>query len=248
MTDELDLDQGRDTPDAAPPTAPEERPPLELTEVALEGLLFVAERPLTRREIASLAGVDRDTVDQRLGDLEVSLAERGIRLVIDGDRVELATAPDAGALVARYVGADAIRSALLAEGLAGVPSVRTINRILGRRGALDGKRRTRRPAPPRGWYLPDLAASKAELDGVDIVEGLALKGGPQVEVLNLVSLHGGLVASWPVAMPVTTDVTLQALVEHWREVGLPRVGIGVVGEPGRAPERPEGSRRLLRLA
>jgi hypothetical protein len=120
------------------------------------------------------------------------------------------------------VGAAVIRQELLGEGLGPVPSVRTINRILGRRGALDGKRRTRRPAPPRGWYLPDLASGKAELDCVDIVEGLVIKGGPQVEVLNSVSLHGGLVASWPVAMPVTTDVTLQALEEHWREVGLPR--------------------------
>jgi segregation and condensation protein B len=39
----------------------------------------------------------------------VSLRERGIRLVVAGDRVELATAPEAGPLVARYVGADAIR-------------------------------------------------------------------------------------------------------------------------------------------
>src|SRR5688572_28153922 len=31
------------------------------------------------------------------------------RLLIDGDRVELATAPEGGALVARYVGADAVR-------------------------------------------------------------------------------------------------------------------------------------------
>mgnify|MGYP003693657639 CR=1 FL=1 len=45
----------------------------ELTEASLEALLFVAERPLSRREIATLAGVDRATVDARLGDLEVSL-------------------------------------------------------------------------------------------------------------------------------------------------------------------------------
>lgn len=107
MTDELDLEL--EGAESAAAMSPEERPPLELTEAGLEGLLFVAERPLTRREIATLAGVDRDIVDQRLGDLEVSLAERGIRLVLDGDRVELATAPEAGALVARYVGADAIR-------------------------------------------------------------------------------------------------------------------------------------------
>jgi segregation and condensation protein B len=97
-------------PDETEPAATdEERPPLELTETALEALLFVAERPLTRREIAALVGTDRATVDARLGDLEMSLRERGIRLLTDGDRVELATAPDAGAVVARYVGADAIR-------------------------------------------------------------------------------------------------------------------------------------------
>jgi segregation and condensation protein B len=87
----------------------QDRPPLELTEAALEALLFVAERPLSRREIAALAGTDRATVDERLGDLEVALRDRGVRLLVDGDRVELATAPDGGALVARYIGADAIR-------------------------------------------------------------------------------------------------------------------------------------------
>ena len=87
----------------------EAQPPIELTEAALEALLFVAERPLSRREIAALAGADRATVDERLGDLETSLRQRGIRLVVDGDRVELVTAAEAGALVARYVGADAVR-------------------------------------------------------------------------------------------------------------------------------------------
>jgi segregation and condensation protein B len=104
-------------PDARPePVVPGAEPgsessaePLGLTEAALEALLFVAERPLGRREIAALAGIDRETVDARIGDLEVSLAARGIRLVASGDRVELATAPEAGRLVGRYVGADATR-------------------------------------------------------------------------------------------------------------------------------------------
>ena len=48
-------------------------------------------------------------MDERLGDLEVSLSGRGIRLILSGDRVELATAAEAGVLVARYVGADAVR-------------------------------------------------------------------------------------------------------------------------------------------
>jgi segregation and condensation protein B len=90
----------------AQPAAP---PPGELTEAQLEALLFVAEKPLTRSEISALAGVDRDTVDARIGDLAVSLAERGLRLVESGEKVELATAPEAGVLIARYVGADAPR-------------------------------------------------------------------------------------------------------------------------------------------
>jgi len=94
---------------AAAPVDAERPAPIELTEAALEALLFVAEKPLSRREIAGLAGTDRATVDARLGDLEVSLRARGIRLLIDGDRVELATAPDGGPLVARYVGAEAVR-------------------------------------------------------------------------------------------------------------------------------------------
>jgi hypothetical protein len=119
------------------------------------------------------------------------------------------------------VGAAVIRQALGQRGHSPLPSVRTINRILRRRGALDGRQRTRRPPPPRGWYLPELARAQVELDSFDIVEGLVIKDGPQVEVLNGVSLHGGLAASWPVQSPVTTDLTLASLQEHWRAVGLP---------------------------
>src|SRR6516164_7022512 len=119
------------------------------------------------------------------------------------------------------IGAEPIRQALLAQGVAGVPSVRTINRILARRGALDRRQRTRRPPPPASWYLPDVAAARAELDSFDIVEGLVIKDGPEVEVLNGVSLHGGLVASWPTAAPITAALTVASLTEHWRAVGLP---------------------------
>jgi segregation and condensation protein B len=100
---------GEDREPGEPATTEADAPAGELTEAQLEALLFVAERPLSRTEIARLAGVDRETVDERLGDLEVALGDRGIRLVLNGDRVELATAAEAGALVARYVGADAVR-------------------------------------------------------------------------------------------------------------------------------------------
>jgi segregation and condensation protein B len=87
----------------------ERQPDAQLTVAQLEALLFVAERPLSRREIATFAGVPRETVDERLGDLEVALRDRGVRLLVAGDRVEMATAPEAGALIARYVGADGVR-------------------------------------------------------------------------------------------------------------------------------------------
>src|SRR5215207_5622532 len=77
------------------------------------------------------------------------------------------------------IGADAIRQRLRDQGIAAVPAVRTINRILGRRGALDGRPRTRRPPPPKGWYLPEVARAGAELDSIDIVEGLVIRDGPQ---------------------------------------------------------------------
>ena len=116
MTDELMEPARADDPppafeddQVAAPGDAEPFVPHELTEAGLEALLFVAERPLTRREIGTLAGVDRLIVDARLGDLEVTLRNRGLRLLLSGDRVELATAPEVGGLVARYVGADAVR-------------------------------------------------------------------------------------------------------------------------------------------
>ena len=72
-----------------------------------------------------------------------------------------------------------------------------------------------------GRYLPEVAAGNTELDSFDIVEGLVIQNGPQIEVLNGVSLHGGLVVSWPIVAPVTSEMTVQSLLAHWREVGLP---------------------------
>ena len=110
-TDELDLVAvGPGAVDAGAVDASHDpKAPAELTTEQLEALLFIAEKPLTRREIGSLAGVDRETVDARLGDLEVALATRGLRLLAVGEQVQLVTSSDAGALIARYVGAEGVR-------------------------------------------------------------------------------------------------------------------------------------------
>lgn len=75
----------------------------------IEALLFVAERPLSRREIGTLCGIDGSRVDALLGDLEVTLRERGIRLALLGDEVRLVTAPESGLLIGRYTGAGETR-------------------------------------------------------------------------------------------------------------------------------------------
>jgi hypothetical protein len=131
-------------------------------------------------------------------------------------RAELERLSDLG-----FHGAEAIHEALKGREIESLPSVRTINRILERRGVLDGRRRTRRPAPPPGWHLPEVASKRRELDSFDVVEGLVIRDGPQVEVLNGISLHGGLAASWPVQASVTAKLVVESLTEHWRAFGLP---------------------------
>jgi hypothetical protein len=118
-------------------------------------------------------------------------------------------------------GPDAIGLALQhKQALEPVPSRMTIYRVLARRGALDGAHRQRRPAPPKGWYLPDLACGRAELDTFDFIEDLKIAGGPLVDVLTGTSLHGALADAWIMERP-SARATLQALVERWRRDGLP---------------------------
>ncbi len=80
-------------------------PTPEVTVRDIEALLFVAERPLSRREIGTLCGIDADRVDALLGDLEVALRDRGVRIALLGDEVRLVTAPESGLLIGRYTGA-----------------------------------------------------------------------------------------------------------------------------------------------
>jgi hypothetical protein len=117
-------------------------------------------------------------------------------------------------------GAAAIRRETEIRAVTPLLSLSTIGRILRRHGVLDGRRRVRRPPPPRGWYLPEVAAAQAELDSFDTIEGLAIRGGSDVTVLTGVSLHGGLTAAWT-ARAVSAKTVVEHLVEHWRAIGLP---------------------------
>lgn len=117
-------------------------------------------------------------------------------------------------------GAQAIRREF-SGAVESIPSVRTIGRILERRGALDGRRRQRRPPPPQGWFLPAVMAGRAEVDSFDIVEDLVIQGGPFVNVLTGISLHGRLCEAWP-RVQITAKNTVESLLQHWRAHGLPQ--------------------------
>lgn len=115
-------------------------------------------------------------------------------------------------------GPDAIRGRLLALGER-APCARTIARWLARSG-VSRQERWRRPPPPKGWYLPAFAAGRAEVDSVDVIEGVGLRDCGRFEVLNTLSLLGHLPDS-TVARRITTTVTINELAARWRRDGLP---------------------------
>jgi len=144
-------------------------------------------------------------------------------------------------------GADAIHREMVERRCKQIPTLRTINRILERRGQFDGRRRVRRPAPPKGWYLPTLAEGRAELDSFDIVEGLVLQGAKNVEVLNGISLHGGLVCSFPRAR-ITAKITVNCLLQHWRPFGYPDYVQFDNDTVFQGPRKPDALGRVARMA
>jgi hypothetical protein len=177
--------------------------------------LSVVQRWLARADGQRLTRVDwaskptRSARSQNRTKVEVEISILALRS-------ELAKVSDLG-----EHGAVAIHRAIIERGGTAPPAVRTIGRILERSGVLDVAGRVRTAAPPLGWYLPEVAAKQGELDSFDTVSGLLLEGGIEIVVLNGISLHGGLVTSWP-RYAITAALTASLLVEHWTQFGLPR--------------------------
>jgi hypothetical protein len=186
----------------------------------------------SQREVAERLGVGRGTVQRavlRAGDDDLEHVDWADRPTIPHRTRR--TDPSTEALVARVRGElrdgilgdhgpAAIREALLAAGDDRVPSVRTIARIVTRLGLNERPRRIRRPAPPRGWYLPDVAAGEAELDAFDAIVDLPVFAHGDMDVLTGISLHGGDPDAWS-GRSVTASGTCAALEERWRRIGRP---------------------------
>ena len=184
------------------------------------------------REVAHAFGVSASTVSLWCGRAQ---GQRLDRVDFEGDKPGLATNRLADSVERRILGmrtllkasvlgeygAAAIHRALSGSSPSSpVPSKPTIHRVLLRNGAVDSARRQRRPPPPKGWYLPEVAQGRAELDTFDFIEDLKIAGGPIVDVLTATSLHGGMADAWPM-LERTAQNTLLAVLQRWRQDGLP---------------------------
>lgn len=76
----------------------------EALTMLVESLLFVADEPVTAARLAAALGVEVSEVDGALAELGQRLQGRGVRLQQKGDRVQLATMPDAAAAIERFLG------------------------------------------------------------------------------------------------------------------------------------------------
>jgi hypothetical protein len=73
---------------------------------------------------------------------------------------------------------------------------------------------------PAGMVSAPVAQRRAELDSLDVVTGLVIRGGTDVDVLTAISLHGGVPAAWPQRL-ITARIVVEALLEHWQAFGMP---------------------------
>jgi segregation and condensation protein B len=70
----------------------------------LEALLFVADNPVTLHDLARGLDCELDLVTQALEELTERCANRGVRIVRSGPRVQMVSAPEAATHVERFLG------------------------------------------------------------------------------------------------------------------------------------------------
>lgn len=70
----------------------------------LEALLFVVDRPITRREAAKLLETSKGDLDRLVTALTQNLTERGITLITHGDELQLASGAEQARAVLAWIG------------------------------------------------------------------------------------------------------------------------------------------------
>jgi len=74
------------------------------TELVLEAVLFVADGPVAIADLAKVMKTEPEVITEALDRLSDRLRSRGIRLQSDGDRVRLASAPEAAPYLEEFLG------------------------------------------------------------------------------------------------------------------------------------------------
>jgi segregation and condensation protein B len=74
------------------------------TVLLLESLLFIAGEPVTVTQLAHALELSADAVEAALEQLAAGCRERGVRVQRSGEGVQLVSAPEAAAVIARFLG------------------------------------------------------------------------------------------------------------------------------------------------
>jgi segregation and condensation protein B len=72
----------------------------------IEALLFVADEPVTVKQLAQALEVNQRQVEAALDQVAADYSERGLRLQRQNDSIQFVTAPEAAASVERFLGLD----------------------------------------------------------------------------------------------------------------------------------------------
>jgi segregation and condensation protein B len=78
-------------------------------ESQLEALLFWKGEPIALKKAAAALGSTEEEVGAALSALEASLATRGLRIMRNGDEIEMRTSPEASALIERLTKEELVR-------------------------------------------------------------------------------------------------------------------------------------------
>ncbi len=76
---------------------------------AVEAVLFVAEKPVSRSELARVVGATPKAVEAALAELAAAYEGTGLRFQHEGEDWQIVTAPAMAPYVAAYLGADRLR-------------------------------------------------------------------------------------------------------------------------------------------
>lgn len=78
-------------------------------ESQLEALLFWKGEPVEKKKVLSSLSCSKEELETALAALQNNLAQRGLRIMVNGDEIEMRTAPEASALIEKLTKEELVR-------------------------------------------------------------------------------------------------------------------------------------------